>query len=110
MNIQTAIGILCLMFAAWTAGRRLPWPYKREPELRWNPDGTLDELCGRNASAHLEQMDVDNWCLIVNGTLVRLWSKRPIEVIVDEHRGPCRSGCHCTAAQDLSPERANAPR
>ncbi len=45
------------------------------PEIRTNPDGSLDEVVAENCSFHLEQMDVDHWWMAVEagGKRVAVW-------------------------------------
>lgn len=45
-------------------------------ELRFNVDGTLDEVCAKGVMIHLEQMDTGAWWLGIdapNGDHLRLW-------------------------------------
>ncbi len=44
-------------------------------EIRRNEDGTLDEVVGIG-HFHLERMSDDSWSLIVNGTVLSLWTSR----------------------------------
>lgn len=48
-------------------------PPEKEPEVRLNEDGTLDEIA--HPAAHLEQMDHNHWFLEVgpNGNSVAIW-------------------------------------
>jgi hypothetical protein len=45
------------------------------PEVRLNPDGTLDEIVASGASVHLEQMAGNKWWLEVEagGKRVSVW-------------------------------------
>jgi len=52
-------------------------------EIRRNPDGSLDEIVASGAAVHLEQMDHDEWCLIVNNVRVFLCSRDGITATVD---------------------------
>ena len=61
----------------------------RTPEVRLNPDKSLDEVVADNAHFHLEQMDRDHWWLEVEsggkGVSVWLRSKTAIRATY-EHR------------------------
>jgi len=56
-------------------------------EIRLNEDGTLDELVGRGADAHLEQMSGKGWWLIIGNVAVYLGSTKKIRATY-EVRGP----------------------
>jgi|TARA_Y100000310_G_scaffold176563_1_gene176702 hypothetical protein len=49
-------------------------------EIRRNDDGTIDEVVGEG-HYHLEQMNDNEWCLILGETVIHLTSDKEIALV-----------------------------
>lgn len=55
-------------------------------EIRLNRNGTLDEVCGNRATAHLEQLDSNHWFLSIGNVNVWLHAKGKITATYEYNR------------------------